>query len=76
MTILSGWAGVVFLKWEITRSKEMCYVGDKESCELEGDEVSWCSWVDKRLKSMNDMVVSCKCEGIFLCVQLWFFSKS
>ena len=42
-------------------------VGDKESGELADEEVSWCSWVDKRMNSMNDMVISCKCEGILLC---------
>ena len=64
MTIFSGWGVVVFLKWEIIRSKAMRCVGEKESSELESEEVSSCSCVDKLLKSMNDMVVSCKCVGI------------
>ena len=50
----------MFLKWEITKSKVMCCVGDKESGELENDRVDSCSWVDKRLSSMNGVFVSCK----------------
>ena len=42
----------------MTTSKAMRCVGDKESGELENDEVSSCSWVDKRLRSMNDVAVS------------------
>ena len=70
MTILSGMGVVVFLNWESTRSKAMHCVGDKESGELESEEVSSCSCVEKRLNSMNDMFFSCKCVGILLRVQL------
>ena len=66
----------MFLKWEMTRSKAMRCVGDKESGELDKEEVSSCSWVDKRLRSMNDFDVSCKSMVILLCVQLLFLSKS
>ena len=48
MTILSGVGVVVFPKWERTRSKVMRCVRDKESGELTGEEVSWCSWEDKQ----------------------------
>ena len=47
----------------MTRSKAMDFVGDKESSELDGEEVSSCSWVDKIFNSMNDMEVSCKFEA-------------
>ena len=60
----------MFLKWEMTRSKAMRCVGDNESGELDNEGVSSCSWVDMRLRSMNDIVVSCKSVGILLCVQL------
>ena len=60
----------MFLKWDMTRSKAMRCVGDKELGELDKDGVSSCSWMDKRLRSMNDVVVSCKWVVILLCVQL------
>ena len=60
MTNLSGWVDIVFLKWEITRSNAMHCVGDKELGELDNEVVSSCSWVEKRLRSMNDIIVSCK----------------
>ena len=47
----------MFLKWEMTRSKTMRCVGEKESGELDNEVASSYSWVDKRLRSMNDVVV-------------------
>ena len=70
MTIVNVAGLVVIPIWESIRSKAMRCVGDKELGELDDEEVSSYIWVDKQLKSMNDMVVSCKCVGILLCVQL------
>ena len=56
----------MLLKWDMTRSKAMCCVGDKELGELEKDGVYSCTCMDKQLRSMNDVVVSCKCVGILL----------
>ena len=50
--------------------------GRQGTSEMDKEVVSSCSWVDKRLRSMNDIDVSCKWVGILLCVQLWFLSKS
>ena len=54
----------------MTISKAMRCVGDKELGELDNEVVSSCSWVDKRLRSMNDIIVSCKWVGILLYVEL------
>ena len=46
----------MFLKWEMTRSKAIRCVGDKESSEMDNEVVSSCSWVEKQLRSMDDIV--------------------
>ena len=57
-------------------SKAMCCVGDKELGELEKDGVYSCTWMDKRLRSMNDVAVSCKLVCILLFDQLFFLLNS
>ena len=60
----------MFLKWKMITSKAMHCVGDKESGEMDNEVVSSCSWVDKQLRSMNDIDLACKWVAILLCVQL------